>query len=62
MTAAWSNFARRGDPNGPGVPAWPAYRLDRKATMVFDLESQARTDYDRALVEAIGEAAPFDFG
>lgn len=62
MTAAWTNFARRGDPNGPGVPFWPAYRQDRKATMVFDLESQARTDYDRALVEAIGEAAPFDFG
>lgn len=35
----WTNFARGGDPNGPGLPTWPAY--------------ETRTDYNLELSEEI---------
>jgi len=54
MSAAWTNFARTGNPNGSAVPHWPAYDLPRRATMVFDSASAARPDplgAEQALIE-----------
>ena len=29
-------FARTGRPDTPGLPSWPVYDIDRRATMIFD--------------------------
>lgn len=44
MSSAWAAFARAGDPNTDALPQWPAYDLDRRATMIFDVDSRVRDD------------------
>lgn len=33
--AYWANFAKRGDPNGPGLPLWPRYEASSDQIMDF---------------------------
>ncbi len=35
MMAYWVNFARTGDPNGNGLPHWPAYKAWEDVNMEF---------------------------
>ena len=35
LSSYWVNFARNGDPNGPGLPAWPAYDAGKDELMHF---------------------------
>lgn len=35
MSTYWTNFAKYGDPNGNGVPAWPAFSDARSIVMYF---------------------------
>jgi para-nitrobenzyl esterase len=32
---AWLAFAKSGDPSHPGLPEWPDYDADRRATLVL---------------------------
>jgi len=36
MTTYWTNFARTGDPNGGGLPAWPAFTNADPQVLHFD--------------------------
>jgi para-nitrobenzyl esterase len=44
MSSALVNFARTGDPNGPGVPDWPEYDLPGRVTMQWNTVSEAKPD------------------
>jgi len=44
MSAAWTAFARTGNPNVKGLPHWPAFTADQRATMIFNDESKLVND------------------
>ena len=35
MATYWTNFAKYGNPNGKGVPEWPAFSDDNPVVMYF---------------------------
>ncbi len=47
MSAAWIAFARSGNPNTPNAPEWPAYSLQTRANMVFNVQSRVVDDYGK---------------
>lgn len=53
MSTAWLAFARTGDPNAEGVPAWPAYDAQTRATMMFDLQSRVVNDPNAEVREVL---------
>jgi len=59
MHASWAAFIRSGTPAIAGLPAWPPYDLDRRATMIFgdvahvvdDPQGQVRAVWKHVLQE-----------
>ncbi len=47
MSEAWLAFARTGNPTHAGIPEWPPYSADHRATMLFDVPSTVEVDPHR---------------
>jgi len=45
VSEAWIQFARTGNPNHKGLPHWPAYTSQERATMVFDNTCKVVNDF-----------------
>jgi len=61
MSAAWSSFARTGAPSAKGLPHWPAFTADQRATMIFDNECKVVNDpfkEARLAIAALPPAGP----
>jgi para-nitrobenzyl esterase len=61
MSRAWASFARTSNPSHDEIPQWPAYTLDRRATMILDAECKVVNDpyrEERLLWEEIAAAKP----
>ncbi|MEQ1946988.1 MAG: carboxylesterase/lipase family protein [Bryobacteraceae bacterium] len=44
MSNAWVGFARTGNPNHKGLPNWPSYNAEQRATMIFNNECKMVND------------------
>lgn len=51
MSSYWVNFATTGNPNGPGLPAWPAYTPTGRQTMFLGEKPTAEPLPDNATLE-----------
>ena len=56
ISTAWVNFARTGNPNHDGLPHWPAYTSEQRATMYFDRPCEVRNNPEREGLRLIFES------
>ncbi|MBI2708319.1 MAG: carboxylesterase/lipase family protein [Actinobacteria bacterium] len=60
MADCWTAFARTGEPVADGVPAWPAYDPERRATMWFDAPGVEVVDDPLGAERRVWDGAAFD--
>jgi para-nitrobenzyl esterase len=55
MSSYFVNFAKTGDPNGPGLPPWPAFSESSQTVMHFDAKPSARPAPNMMQIKAMDE-------
>src|SRR5262249_25212617 len=55
MRAYWVNFARTGDPNGPGLVDWPAFTPVTERVMQFDTIASVRPTPNMRQLKALDD-------
>ena len=53
MASYWTNFAKTGNPNGRGLPNWPAFTETEQRAMIFDTAPSARRLPNLELLQAV---------
>lgn len=53
MSSAWINFAKTGNPNADGLPAWEPFTAEKGATMFFNNTSEIKYNHDKNLLEVV---------
>jgi para-nitrobenzyl esterase len=51
LSSYWANFAAKGDPNGKGLPFWPAFRKSDGRPMVLGDEIKIGPEPDKAKLD-----------
>jgi len=56
MGEAWANFARTGKPGHRGLPDWPAYTIEKRATMIFNNPCAVKNDPEGECLRLVRQA------